>query len=248
MQCQVAEKMRSTRENIEYLIDKDPEWYTQPNWLRGLLRFINDAVVNFSTDVEVTGEVVGAKQETRTTLLSLIENNKLAPNSLYRITNASSGTRVVSVQANGNNSFFPYAFDVSTGQSGTYNITTDTFTPTGGAVSWGNIFGTLSSQTDLTNALNGKQAAGDYATLVSGKVPANQLPSYVDDVEEYASYFLFPNPGEAGKIYVALNDGSCYRWSGSAYILLIIGATEVQDQLNSKASTEEAIAYAYIFG
>ena len=34
----------------------------------------------------------------------------------------------------------------------------------GGSVAWGSITGTLSSQTDLQTALNGKQAAGDYAT------------------------------------------------------------------------------------
>lgn len=39
----------------------------------------------------------------------------------------------------------------------------------GGGASWGTITGTLSSQTDLQTALNGKQASGSYqATLVSG--------------------------------------------------------------------------------
>lgn len=34
----------------------------------------------------------------------------------------------------------------------------------GGSAAWGSITGTLSSQTDLQTALNGKQASGDYAT------------------------------------------------------------------------------------
>ncbi len=59
---------------------------------------------------------------------------------------------------------------------------------------------------------------GTYATLVGGTVPASQLPSYVDDVEEYATYAGFPGTGEAGKIYVDLATGDIYRWSGSAYV------------------------------
>ena len=54
----------------------------------------------------------------------------------------------------------------------------------------------------------------------NGKVPASQLPSYVDDVEEYASTSAFPATGEADKIYVALDTGFTYRWSGSQYIRL----------------------------
>lgn len=52
----------------------------------------------------------------------------------------------------------------------------------------------------------------------SGKVPASQLPSYVDDVEEYESLSSFPSYGEEGKIYVAKNTNLTYRWSGSTYV------------------------------
>jgi hypothetical protein len=58
---------------------------------------------------------------------------------------------------------------------------------------------------------------GTYATLVGGTVPSAQLPSYVDDVLEFANVASLPNTGETGKIYVALNTGRIYRWSGSAY-------------------------------
>ena len=54
----------------------------------------------------------------------------------------------------------------------------------------------------------------------NGKVPASQLPSYVDDVEEYADFAHFPPTGEADKIYVALDTGFTYRWSGSQYVRL----------------------------
>lgn len=57
-----------------------------------------------------------------------------------------------------------------------------------------------------------------FATLVDGKVPASQLPSYVDDVLEYANTGAFPATGESGKIYVALDTNKTYRWSGSSYV------------------------------
>ena len=74
----------------------------------------------------------------------------------------------------------------------------------------------------------GKKAGGGVdpeilakkADLVDGKVPAEQLPSYVDDVLEFASRGAFPTTGESGKIYVALDTNYTYRWSGSAYILI----------------------------
>lgn len=64
-----------------------------------------------------------------------------------------------------------------------------------------------------------KAAIGNsFATLVDGKVPASQLPSYVDDVLEYANFAGFPNPGESGKIYIAIDTNKTYRWGGSAYV------------------------------
>lgn len=64
-----------------------------------------------------------------------------------------------------------------------------------------------------------KGSAGGVAELdANGMVPSAQLPSYVDDVLEYASLSAFPVTGESGKIYVALDTGRTYRWSGSAYV------------------------------
>jgi hypothetical protein len=52
----------------------------------------------------------------------------------------------------------------------------------------------------------------------SGLIPSSLLPSYVDDVLEFANLAGFPATGESGKIYVALDTNKTYRWSGSAYI------------------------------
>lgn len=69
-----------------------------------------------------------------------------------------------------------------------------------------------------------KGANGGVATLdSSGKVPQSQLPSYVDDVLEYANRASFPATGENGKIYVAIDTNKTYRWSGSAYVEIAQG-------------------------
>ena len=52
----------------------------------------------------------------------------------------------------------------------------------------------------------------------SGLVPSAQLPSYVDDVLEFANLASFPATGETGKIYVAIDTNLTYRWSGSVYV------------------------------
>lgn len=79
-------------------------------------------------------------------------------------------------------------------------------------------------------ATSAKGAAGGVAELdTSGKVPAAQLPSYVDDVIEgylYNSKFYKESAhtteitGEAGKIYVDLSTNKTYRWSGSAFTII----------------------------
>lgn len=56
------------------------------------------------------------------------------------------------------------------------------------------------------------------ADLVDGKVPAAQLPGFVDDVVEYAAVSNFPATGESGKIYVDQDEGKTYRWSGTGYV------------------------------
>ena len=64
-----------------------------------------------------------------------------------------------------------------------------------------------------------KGAASGVASLdENGRIPAAQLPSYVDDVLEYATVSAFPAQGEAGKIYVATQTNLTYRWSGTGYV------------------------------
>lgn len=61
--------------------------------------------------------------------------------------------------------------------------------------------------------------ASGVASLDSGgKVPSGQLPSYVDDVLEFANLAAFPGTGTAGIIYVALDTNKTYRWSSTVYV------------------------------
>jgi len=67
-----------------------------------------------------------------------------------------------------------------------------------------------------------KAQANGYASLDgTGKVPSSQLPSYVDDVLEYANQASLPVSGESGKIYITLNNNKVYRWSGSVYVEIV---------------------------
>lgn len=56
------------------------------------------------------------------------------------------------------------------------------------------------------------------ADLVNGKVPASQLPSYLDDVIEVDIKTALPTVGEQDKIYVVTTTNLCYRWSGTSYV------------------------------
>lgn len=77
--------------------------------------------------------------------------------------------------------------------------------------------------TTITNSLNAfistKGQPSGLAELDStGKVPAAQLPSYVDDVLEFSTKAQFPQIGETGKIYVAKDTNLTYRWTGTQYL------------------------------
>lgn len=116
-------------------------------------------------------------------------------------------------------------------------------------------------KTELTRDIQGVQDALDefIATKAqanglasldkNGKVPANQLPSYVDDViDVYATYdksptgelsniALFadaahntPIVGEAGKIYQNVTDGEPgyqFRWSGTTWVPIVSGGVVI---------------------
>ena len=81
----------------------------------------------------------------------------------------------------------------------------------------------------------------------TGKVPSEQLPSYVDDVLELATYADLPVNGETGKIYVVVadetsnGDTSSYRWTGTVYAMVsnTLNAADVKALYEANADTNE---------
>lgn len=79
---------------------------------------------------------------------------------------------------------------------------------------------------DVILATQKGAASGVCPLDAASKVASTYLPSYVDDVLEYANLAALPVTGETGKIYVALDTNKTYRWSGSAYIYITSGAVD----------------------
>ena len=81
------------------------------------------------------------------------------------------------------------------------------------------------------NASAVNQSLGTKADLVDGKIPASQLPSFVDDVLEgtYINPTTFnnlnnqPYTPETDKIYIDTTTNKTYRWSGMLYVVISSG-------------------------
>lgn len=108
----------------------------------------------------------------------------------------------------------------------------------------------LNSIDYTTNLITNKPDLTSKADLVGGKVPSAQLPSYVDDVLEYANLAAFPGTGEAGKIYIAIDSGFTYRWTGSVYAQITGGGgggggtlNDLTDVVISSPSTSQILQY-----
>jgi len=79
--------------------------------------------------------------------------------------------------------------------------------------------GSAAAAASASIPLTQKGAANGVATLGSdSRIPAAQLPSYMDLVEEFASFSALPATGATGTIYVTKDTNKIYRWSGSTYV------------------------------
>lgn len=75
------------------------------------------------------------------------------------------------------------------------------------------------SASDITSGVLGVDRIPSIPTTkLTGIINQANLPSYVDDVLEFANKTAFPAKGENGKIYVAQDTNKTYRWSGTAYV------------------------------
>lgn len=96
-------------------------------------------------------------------------------------------------------------------------------------VSNGTVFMEIGAQEIATASTLGVIMVGNGLKIdVSGKmdlaildesnlIKSDFLPSYVDDVLEFANYASLPVTGEQGKIYITIDDNSQYRWTGTKY-------------------------------
>jgi hypothetical protein len=102
----------------------------------------------------------------------------------------------------------------------------------------------------LVNAEFAKRGVADgYASLGSnGLVPTGQLPSYVDTVIEYATYSAFPATGASGSIYLALDTGFSYRWSGTVYVNVSGTVNSVNGQTGTVTLTASGIGSSAVGG
>lgn len=103
-------------------------------------------------------------------------------------------------------------------------------------------------------AVANKGVVGGYASLDgSGKVPSSQLPSYVDDVLEFANLAAFPVTGTASIIYIALDTNNTYRWTGATYVQVggssvaaasetVAGVLEIATQAEVTTGTDDTRA------
>lgn len=106
---------------------------------------------------------------------------------------------------------------------GNVNNTSDANKPVSLAVA-----SALSTKVDISSV----GVANGIASLdLNGKVPASQLPSYVDDIIEVANLVSLPATGETGKIYITLDTNRSYRWTGSGYNQIVSGEV---DSVNGK--------------
>lgn len=69
-----------------------------------------------------------------------------------------------------------------------------------------------------SGVLNVDRVPSIPTTKLTGIINQANLPSYVDDVLEFANQTAFPKTGESGKIYVAQDVNKTYRWGGTGYV------------------------------
>jgi len=128
-----------------------------------------------------------------------------------------------------------YAESIAAGPVYSVNGMVGVVTINAGTVGLGNVANLSPANLPISTAA--ANALALKADLVAGQVPASQLPSYVDDVLEYATLADFPVPGETGKLYIAINAATSanptrqYRWTGSVYA-----------EINPSPGTTDALA------
>lgn len=110
----------------------------------------------------------------------------------------------------------------------------------------GQIYKGMGTPTENEEVLNRGEVVTEIGEFIdsnlkdtNGKIKSDFLPSYVDDILEFATFDKFPTTGETGKIYVDMENNNIYRWSGTQYTLISsIDLLELEKQLSRKANKD----------
>lgn len=95
------------------------------------------------------------------------------------------------------------------------SLTPDTLTKIDAS---GNLVSSAYNDSDF-ELLSNKGVASGYVPLNSSAlIDAMYLPSFVDDVLEFANFASFPVTGQTGKIYLDIATTNQYRWTGTIYL------------------------------
>jgi len=182
----------------------------------------NDVVTGLVAATTAAGTANTATTNTNT-YLNVVEKVGTADASVGTSTQITgAGTVTVASDANGKLTITGAQTITGNAGSATKLATARNIILSGDATGSASFNGTADANISVTIADKG--VANGFATLdATGKVPSTQLPSYVDDVLEYATVSAFPTTGETGKIYVETTGNTTYRWSGTAYVKITSG-------------------------
>jgi hypothetical protein len=170
----------------------------------------------------ISGSGSGAAENTDVTFSGLTVSSDLRLNEYGSGTNTGTATYSLAVDADGNvieTALPTNSFD------GSYSSLTNTPTTFAPSAHTHAIADVTNLQSELNAKINSTSigiANGVAGLDADGKVPATQLPSYVDDIIEAvdltALNALQAADKQTGKIYVTTTDDKTYRWSGSAFV------------------------------
>lgn len=182
---------------------------------------VSGTTITYTKGDNSTGTI--KTQDTNTTygLATQTSNGLMSSTDKTKLDGIESGAQVntiTGVKGNSETSYRTGNVNITKANIGLGNVENKSSATIRGELTASNITTGL-GYTPLNSNLKG--AANGLAELDSdGKVPAAQLPSYVDDVLEYSSLSAFPSKGESGKIYVDTSTNLTYRWSGSGYVII----------------------------
>jgi hypothetical protein len=77
------------------------------------------------------------------------------------------------------------------------------------------------------------------ADLVGGLVPTSQLPSSIDAILEYANFAALPGTGLSNKIYITTDNNKQYRWTGTQYVEIGVGAVPTSRTFTINGVTQD---------